>query len=164
MIRDMANFTVRPIVFPLSNPTSKSEATPQDLIEWTEGRALVATGSPFPAVHYGSNLYAIGQCNNAFIFPGVGLGIVASKTRRVTNEMFVAAARALSEFAPSRIDPTHALFPNLESVREVSFSVALAVAMEAIQSGNAEFATEEEMKSRIRASMWEPHYPTYHAA
>ena len=132
IIREMAEHVERPVIFPLSNPTSKSEAVPLDLINWTEGRALVATGSPFPPVVFEHQVINIGQCNNAFIFPGVGLGVIASGATRVTNEMFVAAARALAEFSPAlHEDPKASLYPALEDVRRVSRSVALAVGAEA---------------------------------
>jgi malate dehydrogenase (oxaloacetate-decarboxylating) len=161
VICEMAEHAERPIIFPLSNPTSKSEATPIDLIDWTDGRALVATGSPFPAVVFDKRVIDIGQCNNAFIFPGVGLGVIASGARRVTNEMFVAAARALAEFSPALHDEAASLFPALEEVRRVSRRVALAVAMEAQGAGLAETTSREEMEMRIDRKMWTPRYAPY---
>jgi len=161
IVLEMAEHTRRPIIFPLSNPTSKSEAVPIDLIDWTDGRALVATGSPFPAVVYDKKVIHIGQCNNAFIFPGVGLGVIASGARRVTDAMFVAAARALAEFSPALHDETAALFPALEEVRKVSRRVALAVALEALSAGLAPEASRDEMEKRIEKHMWTPHYVPY---
>ena len=124
IVREMARHVDQPVIFPLSNPTSKSEAVPADLINWTEGRALVATGSPFAPVMFDNREISIGQCNNAFVFPGVGLGVVSAGIRRVTEEMFVAAARALAEFSPAVHNPGASLYPALENVREVSRSVA----------------------------------------
>ena len=164
LVRDLAQHVERPVIFPLSNPTSKSEAVPADLLEWTEGRALVATGSPFPPVYYEGTTFYIGQCNNSFIFPGVGLGVVASGARRVTESMFVAAARALSELSPARINPTASLYPALEGIRDVSRKVALAVALEAQRLGHADKLSREETVERINATVWEPEYKTYHRA
>ena len=161
IIREMAKHVDRPVIFPLSNPTSKSEAVPVDLINWTDGRALVATGSPFPPVVFEHRLINIGQCNNAFVFPGVGLGVIASGARRVTNEMFVAAARALAEFSPALQDPTASLYPALEGVRKVSRRVALAVAAEAVRLGFAEAASDEELERKIDAKVWIPRYARY---
>lgn len=158
-IREMARYVERPIIFPLSNPTSKSEAVPADLIAWTEGRALVATGSPFEPVTYGGRTFTIGQCNNVFIFPGVGLGVIAVGAKRVTDAMFIAAARALSAFSPARQDPTASLYPALTQVRDVSRAVALAVAAEAVRSGLAAPLSAEEQAARIDATMWTPVYP-----
>jgi len=158
IIREMTQHTERPIVFPLSNPTSKCEATPNDLLTWTNGRVLVATGSPFPAVIYGGHSIGIGQCNNSFIFPGVGLGVIASGAQRVTDEMFVEAARVLVEFSPALVDETAPLYPSLENVREVSGKVALAVAKEAQRAGLAERTTPAELDRRINSKMWTPHY------
>lgn len=157
VVREMARHVDRPVIFPLSNPTSKSEATPGELLEWTDGRALVATGSPFPAVSYKGRSIKIGQCNNAFIFSGVGLGVVASGASRVTDAMFSAAARVLSEFAPARNDADGPLFPPLECVREVSFQVALAVAAEAVRSGMTS-ASLNSLKQALTNKMWAPHY------
>jgi len=161
IVREMAAHAERPVIFPLSNPTSKSEAVPLDLINWTEGKALVATGSPFPPVVFEHQVFNIGQCNNAFIFPGVGLGVIASGATRVTNEMFVAAARALAEFAPAiHEDETPSLYPALENVRRVSRCVALAVGAEA---GRLQLTdvTRDEFRSRVEATMWTPHYARY---
>lgn len=159
VVREMAQHCARPIIFPLSNPTSKSEAHPQDIIDWTEGRALVATGSPFPPVKHNERTLPIGQCNNMFIFPGMGLGIIASQARFVKDEMFVAAARALSDCSPARQDPNASLYPEVENVREVASRVALAVGKAAQQSGVAPQTSEDELQQRITATMWRPHYP-----
>jgi len=161
LVREMASRVDRPVIFPLSNPTSKSEAVPEDLMKWTDARALVATGSPFPPVVAHGRSIEIGQCNNAFIFPGVGLGVVAAKARRVTQAMFVAAAEALSEFSPALSDPSDSLFPALERVREVSKAVALAVGAEAQRAGLAEQTSREELELRVDAKMWTAHYVRY---
>jgi len=162
VIRAMARYVERPIIFPLSNPTSKSEAVPADLIDWTSGRALIATGSPFPEVSSHGQTIAIGQCNNMFIFPGVGLGVLASHARHVTNDMFVAAARALSACSPARSDPTAALYPRVEDVRDVSRRVAIAVGLAAQQAGVAEQTSPEGLERRVAAHMWVPHYARLH--
>lgn len=159
IVREMARHVERPIIFSLSNPTSKSEAAPADLIAWTEGRALIATGSPYPEVSYNGQTITIGQCNNMFIFPGMGLGVIAAQARRVTNQMFIAAARALSECSPARQVSTASLYPMVEDVREVSRRVALAVGLAAQQSGVAERTSQEELERRVTAQMWIPHYP-----
>ena len=161
IVREMAAATERPIIFPLSNPTSKSEAAPADLLAWTDGRAFVATGSPFPPVEHHGTLTRIGQCNNAFIFPGVGLGIIASRARGVSDAMFVAAARALSEWSPARRAAGESLYPTLEQVRKVARDVAWAVALEAQRSGLAAPASPEELNARIDAEVWEPQYRPY---
>jgi malate dehydrogenase (oxaloacetate-decarboxylating) len=161
IIREMAMHVDRPVIFPLSNPTSKCEAVPMDLINWTDGRALVATGSPFPPVVFEHRQISIGQCNNAFVFPGIGLGVIASGARRVTNEMFVAAARALAEFSPALQDPTASLYPALEGVRKVSRRVALAVAGEAVRLGLAKSASKEELERKVDAKVWIPRYARY---
>jgi len=157
IVSEMAKHVECPVIFPLSNPTSKSEATPSDLLDWTEGRAVVATGSPFPAVVRDGRVIRIGQCNNSFIFPGVGLGVIASGARRVTDAMFVAAARVLSEFAPVLHDPDAPLYPPLEQVREISLTVAMAVAREARRSGLAE-VDRDNLEQTITGKMWTPDY------
>jgi malate dehydrogenase (oxaloacetate-decarboxylating) len=158
IIREMAKHVERPLIFPLSNPTSKSEATPADLIAWTDGRALVATGSPFAPVAYKDRTIQIGQCNNSFIFPGVGLGVIASRACRVTDTMFTAAAKVLSEFSPAARESDAPLYPPLEQVREVSRAVAVQVGLEAQRLGLADRTTAEALKERIQEKMWKPNY------
>jgi malate dehydrogenase (oxaloacetate-decarboxylating) len=158
IVREMAAHTERPIIFPLSNPTSKSEAMPADLIAWTDGRALIATGSPFMPVPFRGREIQIGQCNNSFIFPGVGLGVIASGARRVTDAMFAAAARVLSEFSPALQDPEGSLYPPLERVQEISKKVALAVADEALKSGLAAEGDGRTIGRRVAEKMWQIDY------
>jgi len=161
IVREMARHMTRPIVFPLSNPTSKAEALPTDVIAWSDGRAIVATGSPFDDVLYDGRGIRIGQCNNAYIFPGVGLGVIASGARRVTDSMFVAAARALSELSPARRDSSASLLPPLDEVRAVSRHVALAVAREAQRMGLAESLDDDAPAQAIERTMWRPDYLPY---
>ncbi|MEW6209266.1 MAG: NAD-dependent malic enzyme [Acidobacteriota bacterium] len=161
VVREMARHSERPIIFPLSNPTSKSEAHPRDLIRWTEGRAIIATGSPFEEVVYEGRTIRVGQCNNVYIFPGVGLGVIASRARRVSDEMMVAAARALSEMSPARSEEGAPLFPAVEDVRKVARRVALAVGAQATRERLAEPVSEEELRQRIEAKMWVPRYLRY---
>jgi len=161
VVREMAAHTARPIILPLSNPTSKCEALPADLIRWTDGRALVATGSPFADVQYDGKHYKIAQCNNAYIFPGVGLGVIASEATRVTDTMFVAAARALSELSPVHGDLTAPLLPPLKQVRAVSRHVAIAVAEEAMRCEVATKLSRDQLEQRIDAKMWTPKYLPY---
>ena len=160
LIRSMAAFVERPIIFPLSNPTSKSEAKPEDLIRWTDGRALIATGSPFPEVKWKGSKIPIGQCNNAFIFPGMGLGLAIAGAKLVPDGLFLAAARALAAFDDRLPGCEACLFPNLEHVRKVSANIAVAVGLEIVKRGLSHSPlTEKEVPDRIRAAMWEPTYP-----
>jgi malate dehydrogenase (oxaloacetate-decarboxylating) len=158
IVREMARKTARPIILPLSNPTSRSEAVPEDLIRWTEGRALVAAGSPFPPVEFAGWRIPIAQCNNVYIFPAVGLGVVASRARRVTDGMLLAAAHALAEHSPALVDPTAALLPPLREIRGVAQRIALAVAVAAQRDGVAEHTTAEELLARVIAHQWVPEY------
>jgi malate dehydrogenase (oxaloacetate-decarboxylating) len=157
-IRAMARLVERPIVLPLSNPTSRAEATPADLIAWTEGRALVATGSPFDDVTFQGRRFPIAQCNNSYIFPAVGLGVLASGARRVSDSMFMAAARALAECAPAHKNPHGALLPPLAEIREVARVIARAVGMAAQNDHLADPCSPRDLEARISAKMWEPHY------
>jgi malate dehydrogenase (oxaloacetate-decarboxylating) len=158
IVREMARKVEHPVIFPLSNPTTRSEASPDDLIRWTEGRALVATGSPYPPVRYGGRTIPIAQCNNVFIFPAVGLGVVASGARRVTDGMMLAAARALGELSPARIDPSGSLLPALRDVRAVALAIATAVGLEAQRAGFAPKTSPEELGDRVAATQWTPEY------
>jgi malate dehydrogenase (oxaloacetate-decarboxylating) len=147
----------RPLVFPLSNPTSQSEAIPEDVLRWTEGRALVATGSPFaPVVHDGRTL-RIGQANNVFVFPGVGLGAIVSEARQVTEEMFAAAAAALASAVSPEDLAEGSLFPSVRRLRAVTALVAQAVVEEAVRSGQASRPIPDPARA-VAAAMWEPAY------
>jgi len=160
IVREMARKVERPIIFPLSNPTSKSEAKAEDLIRWTDGRALVATGSPFAPVSYGGRTIPIAQCNNVFIFPAMGLGLVASGARRVTNAMMLAAARTLGANSPALKDSSASLLPRLTDIRRVAAEIAIAVGIQAQKEGFAPKLTEDELRQRVTAAQWTPAYPS----
>ena len=161
IVREMANKTERPIIFPLSNPTSRSEAEPSDLLAWTKGRALVATGSPFAPVNYGGKTIEIAQCNNVFIFPAVGLGLLASEARRVTDKMLLAGARALGDHSPALRDPTASLLPRVKTIREVALEIAYAVALKAQEDGLAPGREPEALRQKVVESQWTPEYLSY---
>jgi len=161
VVREMAKRTQRPIIFPLSNPTSRSEAEPADLIEWTEGRALVAAGSPFAPVKYRGRSIDIAQCNNVFIFPAVGLGLLASKARRVSDRMMMAAAKALGDQSPALKDPAGSLLPNVRTLRDVAREVAYAVAAQANDEGLASEFSQEKGRQAVAESQWTPEYAVY---
>ena len=158
VIRDMAAHVDRPIIFPLSNPTSRAEATPADLLTWTDGKALVATGSPFDPVKHGKKEYTIAQCNNSYIFPAMGLAIRSVGASRVVDEMFMAAGLALREVSPALKDPKASLLPHLEDMRSVSLHIARAVAAEAVRQGVADSIPEDEIEKRLQQTMWTPEY------
>jgi malate dehydrogenase (oxaloacetate-decarboxylating) len=163
-IRTMAQHVARPVIFPLSNPVSRSEAAPADLLRWTEGRALIGTGSPFPPVQWNGRDVPIDQTNNSYIFPGVGLGIIAAGARRVNDAMFMAAAKALAALSPAAGGSQARLLPPVTELRQVSVTVALAVARQAIADGLAPACTEDELVTRVQANVWEPAYRTYRRA
>jgi malate dehydrogenase (oxaloacetate-decarboxylating) len=154
----MVRHVDRPIVFPLSNPTSRSEATPADLVAWTEGRALIATGSPFPPVSLREEMLPISQCNNVYVFPGLGLGVIASKAKRVTDEMVLAAAQALSACTKNRDEVPARLLPPLDQVREVTRQVALAVGAQAQRQGVAPQVATADWERLVDEAVWEPRY------
>jgi malate dehydrogenase (oxaloacetate-decarboxylating) len=147
-----------PIIFPLSNPATRSEAIAEDLIRWTDGRALVATGSPFAPVNYGGGKIPIAQCNNVYIFPAMGLGIVASRARRVTEPMMLAAARTLGGNSPALKDPSASLLPPLTEIRRVATEIAFAVGIEAQKDGVAPKISEDELRQRVTETQWTPDY------
>jgi malate dehydrogenase (oxaloacetate-decarboxylating) len=159
VIEEMARHVRRPIVLPLSNPTSCAEARPQDVIEWTDGRAIVATGSPFGDVRYGGRLRRIGQGNNVFVFPGVGLGSIVSGARKVTDGMFLAAAQALAGCLTEERLAMDCVYPGIDEVRRVSRAVALAVGERAARDGVA--PGFPNLEKRIDAAMWTPVYFPY---
>jgi malate dehydrogenase (oxaloacetate-decarboxylating) len=160
IVEEMARTSKRPIIFPLSNPTTKTECTPDEVFEWTRGRGIVATGSPFPPVIYEGKTHFISQCNNVYIFPGLGLGSIAVKASKVTDGMIIAAMRTLSGLSPALNDPNGSLFPKIEEVREASLKIALAVAKKACEEG-VSVHKESECEKLIAERFWDPHYPTF---
>lgn len=156
IVREMASHVERPIIMPLSNPTVLSEADPADLVAWTDGRAIVATGSPFSPVEYAGTIYSIAQANNAFVFPGLGLGTIVARASRISDGMLMAAAHAVA----STVDPTQpgaAILPEVEQMRDVSAWVGAAVARAAALEGLAS-APVEDAGCQVRAAMWQPRY------
>ena len=159
VIREAAKHAERPLVFPMSNPTSKSEAKPEDVIRWSDGRALVATGSPFEPVHYGGRVHVIGQGNNVYVFPGMGLGVMVAEAREVTDGMFAAAARRLAENVHAGELEVGSLFPPASRIREVTASVAAAVVKEAREAGLAGRCLDDDaIPGAVAQAMWTPDY------
>ena len=160
-VREMAKNTARPVIFPLSNPTSRSEATPLDLLNWTEGRALIGTGSPFEPVNFDGKTVHIAQTNNSYIFPGLALGIVASKAKRVTDTMIKAAAQELVRHLPTQKDKNASLLPPIAEARQLGRLIGLAVGRQAIKDGQAQVADEDALNRALQANIWEPVYVPY---
>jgi len=160
-VREMAKHVARPVIFPLSNPTSRSEAVPQDLMNWTEGRALIGTGSPFEPVDVGGVKIRVAQTNNSYIFPGLALGIVASKAKRVTDMMIKAAAEGLVNHLPTRTHKNASLLPPISESRALARLIAKNVGMQALREGQAQVADERELDQEIAANVWEPVYLPY---
>jgi malate dehydrogenase (oxaloacetate-decarboxylating) len=163
-VREMAKHVERPVIFPLSNPTSRSEATPHNLMEWTEGRALVGTGSPFEPVNVGGRRVPVAQTNNSYIFPGLALGIVASRARHVTDTMVKAAARELVRHLPTQKDKEGSLLPPLSEARALGRLIGEAVGRQAILDGEAQVTSVDELMHGIEANIWEPVYEPYLSA
>lgn len=157
IVKDMAAHCERPIIMPLSNPTSKAEALPVDLIEWTDGTALIATGSPFAPVEYQGTTYEIAQANNALVFPGLGLGVAVCKATRISDGMIAAAASAVAQIVSSGAEGA-SLLPSIDRLRSVSARVAMAVAIEADIEGLATVKLENPVQD-IHDAMWSPEYP-----
>jgi malate dehydrogenase (oxaloacetate-decarboxylating) len=161
IVREMARYTPHPVIFPLSNPTSQSEAAPADLLRWTDGRALVGTGSPFAPVEINGKSIRIAQVNNSYIFPGLALGILVSRAKRVSDGMIMAAAKALAGLSPARTDKNAPLLPPIADSRKVSLVVAEAVGRQAMTDGVAEAVDEASFADALRAYVWEPVYLPY---
>lgn len=159
-LRAMAKQVKRPIIFPLSNPVSRSEATPQQVVDWTEGQALIGTGSPFPAAGYQGRAVPFAQTNNSYIFPGLALGILSSRARHVSDGMIKASALMLADLCPTHKDKNGLLLPPLADIRAVSKSVAAAVGKQAIKEGLAQ-VDAAGLEKEIAANFWEPVYETY---
>jgi malate dehydrogenase (oxaloacetate-decarboxylating) len=158
VIRAMAVLNERPIVFPLSNPTTKSECTAEQAIHWSDGRAIVATGSPFPPVEYGGIRRRIGQCNNSFVFPGVGLGLWVGRVTRVTDAMFLDAAKALAREVTDDDLAHGAIYPELRHIRDCSRAVACAVIRRAVAGRHGDERLLDDLDGTVRRAMWLPHY------
>lgn len=161
VIEALVENTEYPIVFPLSNPTCRAEAVPSDIIEWTKGKALIATGSPFAPVLYQDRIYNISQCNNSYIFPGIGLGVIASGARRVTENMLMAAANALADCSPKLQNPEADLLPDLSQIQKISKIIALKVAQAAMHDEIAPKMSLIELEQKIEDNFWKPEYRTY---
>jgi len=161
IIRLMASHVERPIIMPMSNPTSLSEAKPEEVLKWTQGKAIIATGSPFGEVHYEGKWFRIAQSNNALAFPGIGLGAITVKAKRISDDMLWAATQALSECSPTYQDKMAPLLPKLAEAKMVSLKVALAVAKQAYKEGLAQVSDLEHLEKTLKNSMWEPQYHPY---
>lgn len=157
-IKQMYAHCEKPVIFPLSNPTSRSEAMPSDLIEWTDGNAIVATGSPFRPVEYNGSNIIISQCNNIYIFPGVGLGVLISGAKRITRNMFLASAKALASFEYN----DQRLLPDIGNIHDISRSIALSVALAAMADGVALSQTLPALIQILESTFWRPEYDEYH--
>jgi malate dehydrogenase (oxaloacetate-decarboxylating) len=158
IVRELASKTERPIIFPLSNPTSRAEAHPAELDTWTDGRALIATGSPFAPLHRDGVERPIAQCNNVYIFPAMGLAVTAAQATRVTDEMMRVAAATLGDASPALADPNQPLLPAWEDVPEVAVRIAHAVGLQAVADGVAPKRSADELKERIAQVRWTPEY------
>ncbi|MGB8767989.1 MAG: NAD-dependent malic enzyme [Candidatus Korobacteraceae bacterium] len=161
VVREMAKFAERPVIFPLSNPTSRCEATPQQLLEWTNGRALIGTGSPFEPVQINGRTVCIDQTNNSYIFPGLALGIIASRAKHVSDTMIMAAAKALAGMSPTLKDKSASLLPPLARSRDVSRVVAEAVGRQALADNLTGVADENEFMRELETGIWVPNYVRY---
>lgn len=161
VVKEMAKHTPNPIIFPLSNPTSKAEAFPEEIIEWTNGSAIVATGSPFQPVEHNGRFYTIAQCNNVYIFPGVGLGAILANAAQITDNMFLEAAKTLADLSPILKDPYASLFPEFKDVRKVSKKIAIHVAKRAIKDKVAKIDPNEDIEKKASEYMWIPKYESW---
>ncbi|MCW8140708.1 MAG: NAD-dependent malic enzyme [Planctomycetota bacterium] len=165
VVRTMAQHAARPMIFPLSNPTDLAEGKPAEIIPWSEGRALVATGSPFQPVPHDGRTHVVSQANNAYVFPGLGLGVLVAQAREVTDAMFTVAAKALAELVTPDDLARGALLPPVDALRRVSRAVAIAVVQEALSTGLARRPLEaEDVAAAVDDAMWYPDYPVYEPA
>ena len=161
VIRTLAQHCERPIILPLSNPTSRVEAVPADIIKWTEGRALIATGSPFEPVEYEGKTFNISQCNNSYIFPGIGLGVLAVGATRVTESMLMASSNALADCSPKLKNIDADLLPDLNEIQKVSKIIAFKVAKAAMEAGVAPIISDDLLNKEIENNFWKPEYRDY---
>jgi malate dehydrogenase (oxaloacetate-decarboxylating) len=164
VVRAMARHNHRPIIFPLSNPVSCAEAAPADIDRWSEGRVIIGAGSPFPPLKRHGRLTSVDQTNNSYIFPGVGLGTIATQARRITDTMFMAAAKALAGLSPAITDATANLLPPVTALQETAIAVAIAVGQQAVSEGLTSGVTAADVEDAVRAKMWTPRYRPYRRA
>ncbi|MCM3033765.1 NAD-dependent malic enzyme [Niallia sp. MER 6] len=157
IVKEMAKHVERPIIMPMSNPTHLAEAIPEDLIKWTDGKALIATGSPFDNVEYNGVSYEIGQSNNAFVFPGLGLGAIVAKAQVISKGMFAAAANAVAEMCDNT-EPGSSLLPSIEKLHDVSIYVAVEVAKAALEEGIAKADISNDVPKAVVDAVWQPEY------
>src|SRR5215217_6072827 len=161
IVKDMVGKVERPIIFPLSNPYDRAEAVPEDLIHWTDGRALIATGTEFPPVSLKGRIIKIAQCNNFYIFPAIGLAVRASEAKRVTDRMMIAAAEALGNISQDSANNATELLPPIENMRDVAIQIAVRVGLQAQQDGVAQIMSEQELRERVQQRFWIPQYLSY---
>jgi malate dehydrogenase (oxaloacetate-decarboxylating) len=164
VVREMSAQHERPIIFPLSNPVSCAEAAPVDIERWSQGRAVIGAGSPFPPLTRNGQPFSVDQTNNSYIFPGVGLAAVAMQARRISDTMFMAAANALAAMSPARLNPQANLLPSVTALREVAIAVAIAVAKQAHTEGLATDVAPDQIEQTVREKMWSPRYRPYRPA
>lgn len=161
VVHAMQQYTPEPIIFPLSNPSRRVEAAPADVIRWTNGKAIIATGSPFAPVHFEGKTFPIAQCNNSYIFPGIGLGVLAVKASRITEEMLMAASRTLAEHSPQVRGESNHLLPAITEIAALSKEIAFAVGKVAQQQGHALELDDDTFRHRINANFWRAEYRQY---
>lgn len=161
VVRSMKQHCQLPIIFPLSNPSKQVEATPDNIIKWTDGEVVVATGSPFSPVKYNNKIIHIAQCNNSYIFPGIGLGVIACKSRIISDEMLMAASNVLADASPQASCPDADLLPPMTEISELSRAIAFAVAKVAMEQELALQLTDEVLLAKIEANFWRAEYRTY---
>ena len=161
IVREMARHVEQPLILPLSNPTSKVECTPAEALQWSEGRAIVATGSSFDPVVCDGKTHVIGQANNVYVFPGVGLACILSKVKRVDNSLFMVAARCLAEYISQERLDVGAIYPDQSKLREVSEQIAVAVLQAATRQDPGKAVSQQQAEKIVSQAMWYPEYPNY---
>ncbi|MGP4953498.1 malic enzyme-like NAD(P)-binding protein, partial [Psychrobacter sp. T6-1] len=161
VIEALCTNTDKPIVLPLSNPTSRVEATPQEITNWSCVRAIIATGSPFPHTTFNGQSFEVSQCNNSYIFPGIGLGVLISRATGISDNMLMAASQALADISAAYEKAPGAILPPIKVIREISEKIAYAVALQAIEDKLALPVTIENLQRRLQANFWLPRYRNY---